>query len=243
VAAIPFASFKKKQLTLEVRYGEAYLLWDNAGAVSNRLRKLFKDFKNAGAAPNRVAFNADQRYVLNVELNRAAIIDHIPDRNPDKTFDLFSDFADLVTATLEVHVFDRIGTRFLYSLECKSAEEARTAAKSFGLVATPTRELFNIKPTSMNPGFKVEADDGELGYVLQLYTGEIKFEFNPAPDVVALDVRVEDKTTHQLIIDLDFMTKKPMKVESFDVKTWLMGWQRAVNRDTDDMLNIAINPK
>jgi hypothetical protein len=87
------------------------------------------------------------------------------------------------------------------------------------------------------------ADDGELGYVLQLYTGEIKFEFNPAPDVVALDVKVEDKTTHQLIIDLDFMTKKPIKVESFDVNHWLIGWQRAVNRDTDDMLNLAINLK
>jgi hypothetical protein len=63
--------------------------------------------------------------------------------------------------------------------------------------------------------------------------------FIPPPDASVAGLEKVEKQMFHLILDLDFYSKKPMASESFDAKSWLMGWNRAITRDADASLDLA----
>lgn len=63
---------------MELRYSNAFILWDRAGAMWTELKSGFRDFDAQNVGPNQVVFHGDGRYSLNVSLDRAAITDHKP---------------------------------------------------------------------------------------------------------------------------------------------------------------------
>ena len=107
---LPFASFEKVQLTFELRYEPAYLIWDNAGHVWTAIAKLFKQFKSNRVTPNEVIFHADERFAIKVSLERAYIIDYLPERSFEKTVELFAKIQSIVTDELQINVITRVGT-------------------------------------------------------------------------------------------------------------------------------------
>jgi hypothetical protein len=60
VPTYPFSSFRRAQVTMEMRYDEAFLLWDRSGALWRDVERQFKAFKNSAATPNQSTFVADK---------------------------------------------------------------------------------------------------------------------------------------------------------------------------------------
>jgi hypothetical protein len=129
--------------------------------------------------------------------------------------------------------------RHLYTLDCKSAEEARAKAQLAAPNVLPKKHLFGLPPESVSPTYKIEASDGELAYTAQLYVREQKMDFAPPPDATALGMETIQKEVFQLVLDFDFFTKKPVARESFDPMAWLTGWHKAINKDADEFLELA----
>lgn len=221
-----------------MRYDEAFLLWDRSGELWSSARTLFSRLKMNQAVPNQTTFIADDRYVLNVMINRTGVTDYRPSGSSEKIAETIATFADLVAKTLELSVLTRVGTRYQYSMKCKTIEEARAkAAEAIPAFATGPR-LFNIEPTSCGPSMKIEGDDGELAFVAQLYAQEKKYEFNPPPDVSeASGLERTEQSTFELVLDFDFSTKKPIPVSAFNAHSWLVGASKSISRDADLFLN------
>lgn len=204
------------------------------------LAREFKVFKIAGSVnPNNVTFNANNKYTLNVSLDKAHITDFDPSADTSKIFD---NFFKVVTKTLGITVLTRIGTRFQFFLPFPTIEEARAFARSLSFATMPRSKLFNVEPVNVTSVYKVDVDDGEVGYTAQLYTLERNFDFSPAPEVATMEIKIPKKSVAELVLDLDFLTKKPMPVESFRAVDWLSGWQRAVNRDCQELLDLVSRP-
>ena len=237
--AYRFSSFHQHQLISELRYHEAFAIWDRAGALWQELGSRFKVFKSSSVAPNNVTFFGDDRYTLSVGIERASIVDNKPEGSNERSLELFSFFAHTVIGILSINVFERVGTRFIYSIDFKTLREAQKKAEESVPYRVPKKKLFNISPESLSPSFKIEGDDGELAYVAQIYAREHKLDFRPPPDVAALGLSKMEKSLFQLVLDLDFSTKKPMPTESFDALTWLTGWNKIVRRDADAFLELA----
>lgn len=234
------SSFRKNQLVFEMRYSEAYLIWDRAGGLWKALGARFKTFKTSGVAPSNVTFNADRRYTLTVAIDRAAIVDHSPEGSVEPIFDLFSFFAQTVIRHLAVRVLDRVGIRSIYTIDFKSREDVYKRAQEAISNSALNKTYFNIEPTFVAPVYKVDVDDGDVGYTAQLYSREYKLEFQPPPDAATLGVLDISKTINQLALDVDFATKKPVPIEGLDVMAWLIGWNKALVRDADAFLeNVA----
>jgi hypothetical protein len=143
-----------------------------------------------------------------------------------------------VIETLDIKVLERVGARYVYSLSCKSLEEARLKAAEAIPALSASPKLFNISATSYGPSIKLEADDGELGFVAQLFTQEKKFEFNPPPDLSEITgLEKSEQKTYELVLDFDLATKKPIRVEAFDARAWLLGWNKILSKDADAFLN------
>lgn len=236
--APPFSSFRRKQIAYELRYDNAYLLWDRTGWIWTHLKSHVGNLTTNTVSPNRTVFFADGRYSLSVSLDRASIIDERPEASADSTFELITAFSEIVLSGLEVAILTRAGTRFQYSIECRNLNEAKNIVNSMHMTVNPNKKLFNIEPASIAPAYKVEVNDGALGYIFQAYAQELVLQLEPLPDIISLIGAAEKKVTSQFVIDIDFMTKNPLPVESFDAKTWLSGWQKAINRDMDAMLNL-----
>jgi hypothetical protein len=238
LAAFPFSAFRRNQLVFELRYAPAYAFWDRAGLLSTEIGQLFKTFQNTSAQPGQVTFTADDRYALAASLDRASITDHQPQTNLESTFEIFAAFSDIVATRLSIQIFTRIGARYFYTIECKSLKEARDKAKLAVITTMPSR-LFGIDLISAAPMFRLEADDGELAFNAQIYARENRVDFIPPPDASALGIEKVEKLTFQLVLDVDFFTKKPVARESFEAKSWLMGWSKSITRGADEFLNLA----
>ena len=117
----PLSSFQRTQVTLELRFEEAFVLWDTTGALWETVRRQFRTLKHAQVSPNQTAFNGDNRFGLTVSLDRAVITDHRPSGGAASTFDVMSKFTETVLDVLQVKLLKRVGTRFIYSLPCKDA--------------------------------------------------------------------------------------------------------------------------
>jgi hypothetical protein len=104
--------------------------------------------------------------------------------------------------------------------------------------ATSAPELFRVKPENHLPSLKLEVDDGEIGYLAQVYVVEKKIDMTSPPDAIALGAESIQRSQVSIMLDVDFSTKAPIPVESFDIHVWLSGWQRALNKDADRLLNV-----
>jgi hypothetical protein len=182
-------------------------------------------------------FIADDRYVLSAGLGRSSLVDHKPAGGAEKLVEKVAVFANKVLEVLEITVLDRVGFRYLFSLPCDSLEEAREKSRTSVAVLPSQTRLFGVEPRSFGATVKLEADDGDFGYLAQLYPQEKSFDFNPPPDVAESGLERRAQKLSQLVLDLDFSTKKPLRVDAFDCEAWLLSWTKAVNRDADAFLD------
>jgi hypothetical protein len=240
--AVPevFSSFHKKQVSFEIRYSNALRIWDSSGALWSAIEQNFKSLKLQSAEPNRVVFSGDERFAMMASIDRALITDHDPGMSWDRSFEAIGDFYDAVVDVLGVTDLTRVGTRFQYSQRLKSLEEAHKRARNFGWSAVPKRTLFKIEPSRTAVTYKLEVDDGELGYTAQVYPQENKLELNTTPEMAQFNLGpLPTGELFELVLDIDFMTKKPISIESFSLNEWLSGWRRAINQDADNFLKLG----
>jgi hypothetical protein len=237
VPPFPLSSFQRLQVTLELRFDEAFILWDRTGALWETVRRQFKVLKHTQVTPSQTGFNGDGRFAMTVALDRAVITDHKPSGGATATFDVMSTFTETVLRVLQVTMLKRVGTRFIYSHRCKDAEDARAKLAKALPLSFGGAEFFNIKPERVAPLVKVDVGDGELGYTVQLNANERKYEFAPPPEVSALNLELQGETFHELVLDFDFFTARPMPTESLDIRLWLSGWNKALGRDADNILD------
>lgn len=237
VPPFPLSSFQRLSVTLELRFDEAFVLWDTTGDLWQTVRRQFKTLKSAQVTPNQTSFHADNRFTLVVALDRTVITDHKPSGGAAGTFDAMTKFVDVVTRQLQVRVLNRVGTRFIYSIRCKDLDEARAKlAKALPLNLGGTT-FFNIKPEYVSPLLKFDVNDGELGYSVQVNANERKYNFDPPPEVVALNLEARNEAIAELMLDIDLFTVKPIPTESFDIQVWLSGCNKSVSRDADKLLD------
>jgi hypothetical protein len=237
VAAFSFSSFRRTQAIFEVRFEAAYALWDRSGEVWELIGHNFKKIKHQSVSPNQTVFIGDDRFSMAVELERASITDHWPQGPIERTIDVQAMFVGTVIKVLEIKALTKVANRYLYSLDCKSLEDAQQKAQAAVDFGKPKKKLFSMEPAYVAPNFKLAGDDGDLAYFAQIYHREQKIEFSPPPEYAILGIEKTEKVSYELTLDIDFFTKKQIPVESFHAKSWLQGWHKTIVKDADAFLN------
>lgn len=236
----PFSSFHRSQAILELQFADRALpLWDRAGELWAAITKHFKETDLRSASPNQTTFVGDGRYTMEVTLEKASITDYHPQGSAETTFDVFKVFADHALAMLAVKSLKRVGNRYLFTLQCKSREDATAKLKRALPNFLPTKPLFSFEPTEIIPSLTLEGDDGEVGCNFKLYHREARIDFTPPPDASALGIEKIDKKSFDLVLDLDMFTRQAIPVESWEPKSWLQGTYRTMTRDADALLDWA----
>ena len=80
---LDLAQFDIEKVSFEVRYENAYLLWDRAGLIWSQARTKWPAIIMKHAEPNDTTFSLDNRYELVVRLDSAFVVAHRPASNLD----------------------------------------------------------------------------------------------------------------------------------------------------------------
>ena len=134
--------FTLKRITFEIRYREAYLLWDRCGYFWKEVCKLWPDIQAKAGEPNLQSFSIKDQYQFQVELKKAFVIGF--DKRVSEASITQQQFIGLHQKTFQVSTYDRIGCRLIFEKRCESSAESSNLLISSGLLNPPTGKHFNI---------------------------------------------------------------------------------------------------
>lgn len=231
--ATEFSDFQLEQLSFEVRYNEAFELWDHAGALWADVRSVFGSISSEKVAPNSQTFYAAGRYSFHVDMTTAWVIDHQASAKDGKS----ADFISLVLAVLDVQSLVRVGVRTTHLMPVKTMEAGNEAVRALTLMRDPASKLFDVEPNDINPLYQSEVSDGEFGYTLRIGTRGQNVDFSPPP--TALGLKPQTINQFHVFLDLDMFTMKAVPIEVFEPKSWLERRIKVANADLPKALELG----
>ena len=232
---LTFSDFSPSSFAFEVRYPEAYLLWDRAGQVAEDLRTGHEITRRLAAEPGRIAFDTETTREVSWHLDRPVVIDHQPQLSKvDAFYSLAADCLEMTLRHLGVSELKRVGFRPIFAKKFASKEEAAATLLSLGLVNVPKGKNLNIDPLQRYPEYAMRCEDEKLGYMIRISLQEVNYELEFAPQWKggAVEPRHEDHLT----LDVDYYSRAVIPVGSFRVEEWLAQVLHAVRRDADSYL-------
>ena len=205
------SDFQTNRFTFELRFQDSFLIWDRSGALTTSLRREFPTLEVIEGTPAKISLVVRPNIELVLEINKAFIIVHKPKRTAEDLSLYSIALTKIVTETLEISRFKRIGTRLLYQKSYPSIHEATEKLTSFGVIALPEKKFFNQHGSPKQGAINFVWEGETTGARVRLATDTENFEFIPAPPH-ADRVDAISKTEHFLYADIDiFSTKEVLK--------------------------------
>ncbi|MBI5633363.1 MAG: hypothetical protein HZA15_07800 [Nitrospirae bacterium] len=210
-----FSDLLLEQLTLELRFENAFLYIDKCGSI---LRDIFAKYPSATA--ESVAVNETKIVLPDTQISLAFSPARIVlnQQYPSGISDIgeFGDFAiDRICKTLEISAYTRVGNRFIYILKIDDEKESLELMKNTGFFNIPQEKVSQMGDTlkSANIKFQITRDD-EVGYGISL--GHVNRTLNLLQLPKPIKYDASKFILSGLAVDVDFYTMKP--VDSGNVK-------------------------
>jgi hypothetical protein len=231
-----FSNFKLKQATMEVRFNNAYLLWDHSGLISSDLKSKWADIKLLKAKPNLINFRFEDRYELSVELGKA----HLTDLTPTSSLKEFMENADtfmaLVADNLVITEFTRLGFRLIYRKKFNDKVEAASSLISTELIKVPNGRHFNIDGKVLMPHYSLVWEGKATAIRVILMAKEQKLDLEVPPGLEGISP-IHSKWG-EIVYDIDYYTLKNTSRGQLNIKEWINQAYHLIKRDSKVFLEI-----
>jgi hypothetical protein len=225
--------FKIRQLIFEIRYENAYQLWDCAGVTTQELIEIWPGSTLNDGQPNQQSIKSDKTS-LTTGINTSQIVINYP-----KTI---IEYSNQIEETLKVWVkhlkitnFTRVGTRVIYSKNFSDTKLADKAIVDMGLIKYPNLPFFNFTtlPSVSDLRLYWEEENSQTQILLKSEHQQI--------EVSGFDEQEERQinSKHYAILDIDRATKGTIELSKFKAHEWLDGVKHIISRDIDKFLNTS----
>jgi hypothetical protein len=231
----PSTLMRRRQLSFEIRYSNAYRLWDNAGQIATELGDVYSNLNSDSANPNLTSFTAESRYSISVGLDKSFVIDHKAAPLNEEYLNRFDGFYNIIVNNLRLGPISRVGCRIVWHIVFPDRQAARQYVSQLNIVAAPKDRLFDISPQNQSPTFAVEIDDGEVGFRAQIQAQTRKFDLSMGPEFHELYEGSRTKLEESVVFDVDFFTVSPVMADSLRPSLWITRWDRIFRRDIDSI--------
>jgi uncharacterized protein (TIGR04255 family) len=224
--------FKPVSVTCELRYKNAYLIYDRTGHVLEELRESFTDITVSTASPPQTAFMAEEG-TFSLEVGACRFTTSQLDKKGEKFAKHCKAFFDAVSSNLHIGVFTRVGLRYIARREFKTVDESRQALASMRLANLNPTKRFNSSESPTEVLFRWE--DEQIGAFVRLKaeTTEIKFGVSPELQEYAPNI---DRKIIGITLDVDYYTLAPVEREQWNSEEWLPEKLRIIKREADGIL-------
>lgn len=221
--------FKLTLAVCEVRYEEAFLLYDHTGRIAESLRKHFTDFKVLAAAPQQSSFQSKEGSFV-VELKASRFSTKMAGGKLDSFARHSKLFFDCVTSSLETKVFTRIGLRVIFRKDFKNLADAQSELDGLSLTKLESTERFGVSGPPIEVIFRWQDEQVGTMFRMKVETTKVDVELPPEIEPETPDLH---KSFHGLHLDLDYYTVAPVDISQWDASSWIPLSIRTLRRDTN----------
>ncbi len=230
MSSLSLTEFKITSAICEVRYSDAYKIWDNAGKIWSSCEKKWTTLKPKKAEPNITTFLVNENVELSAQINKAYVSKFFPSSSLKDFIEDTSNFFGILLPILEVNEITRIGFRLTFSKNFKDQESANSYLAGIKELNFNNREkVFGIEPKIITPSYAVRFDGDTLGVLAKINLVKKELDIDIPPDIS--DMKSISKEYHQLVIDYDYYTLKPAKIGQINISEWIELAFRSVKRD------------
>jgi hypothetical protein len=224
------SNFDLHSASFEVRYDQAYSLWDRAGGLWQAVRKSAPTIKLGESNPTKITGTIDRRFQLSVELEKVLVIVFPP---PSILEDYTALCRNVLTAAvdiLDIKLFSRIGLRIIYQRKFGSSEEAAGALLGTGIMKVPEGKHFGIEGPPKLPHYAIRLDGDNLGIQVNFRTQDRKIKIDAPMGETAFES--VEKDIFELVYDIDYFTIGTVDVGQFRASDWIPNAIRLIRRDS-----------
>lgn len=228
------ASFRIRQVTFEIRYDSAYLLWDVAGSIAREVSGIWPGLGVEEAKPNQqILVGPGVR--IQSGFDRAYVIVSAP-KSVTQHYEQISETYKLWTTLLDIRVLNRVGTRTIFVREYDSEDAANRAVFELGLVRVPEGPVFNHRSAPTSAGITLRwRDDSNATTFLSMHADKQTLNVEAHGEFADQSKAIEKNF---LTIDVDRATREPIDLAKFNVQQWLEGVQHIQSRDIPKFLEL-----
>lgn len=231
---LDIGSFRFDSVVLEIRYENAYQLWDNAGRMWHDFAQLYPEIILDETEPNQQKFSGEEGLDFQAMINRAHIAQHRPPTNLKKFTGVSRDFCENVIRNLDLLAFSRIGLRVKYFKAFKSLEETTSGLLSAGLIKPPNKKTFNVDAPIKEAGVNFRTEDDEIGVHVSMKTENRKTEFRAPHNTPEFESKVFEESG--IVYDVDYYTCSPTLVAQFKPVDWIEQSHQLIRRESSSYL-------
>lgn len=200
-----------EQMIFEVRFEHAFLYWDNSGKIFNEILKGWPTATVETVSTQEAKIiikNKDEDLTLTFSPHQINFTQSFP--GGIKAMGEFADYAlPIISKQLDVHLFTRIGNRFIYVNKVDDVQASIALLKKTGFFSIPEDKFKNIGTSLKNPVVKFTAvRDDDIGYTFNMAHVSRKLEIK-VPKPIKYDASAF--ITDGLLVDIDFHTLKPVE--------------------------------
>ncbi|MDX8464210.1 hypothetical protein RFM26_00690 [Mesorhizobium sp. VK23B] len=229
------SSFELNNYAFEIRYPNAYRIWDEAGRIAIQLQEGVKNLELTKGEPSLLAFVLNNSTTVEVRIDRLNVTEHYPKSDFSKdTRDLQYVF-DVVADNIRITDITRLGTKVEYRKDFKSKSELSHFFENFKVVSAVAGKNFNVASELVFPTIHLQAEDKELGYHFRITPKNERVQLSVGPGVT--DIQAVDKEKIYVSLEVDLYTVKETDRSSLRVSDWIDTVARVVRRDVDKILS------
>lgn len=230
-------SFKLSSAIFQIQYADAFLIWDHAGKINQRLSKVWTDVKLAESQPEQQTLTGKG---VNVQTGFTKSTVTLTGENPLSLpkVQQISDTFDIWREALELDELNRVSTRVTYTKDFDSLKDANAQLFSLNLVRWPDTKVFDQPLESERNGLEVQYrfEDDNSYSLLRLKAEQLKYKVEL--DSTLFDEPEIKKIISRMIIDYDRGLLSSINAEKFRAAEWLKGFQHILRRDIEKIIKV-----
>lgn len=240
--ALSLENFELQRGILDFRYDLAYPMWDHSGALGASISEFPMPVSLEDADPAKLSFSLGEDMTLEVELQKTVINSYQPDASLDTLGDVGDLVVPLLSSTLGIDLYERVGARVHYFQPFNSAEEAVDQFVDANLISIPEPEgpHFEAKGGIQEASYKQRFEGDRRGATVRMQTVSRRVEASLPPHFQWSDLDrhlVSEK--HGILFDIDIYTVAPVEDEQLDLAEWTDDALRIIRRDSAPFLGQA----
>jgi len=240
--ALSLENFELQQGVLDLRYDFAYPMWDNAGALGQRVSDFPMPVSVQDADPSKLSFSLGEDMSLEVELKKTVISDHRPDASFNSLGEAGDRVAPLLSSVLEIDLYERVGTRVHYFHPFDTVEEAVERFVEADLIHVPDPDgpHFGAEGGLREASYKQRFEGDGRGATVRMQTVSRRVEASLPPHFQWSDLDrhlVSEK--HGILFDIDIYTVAPVEHDQLSFAEWTDDVLRIIRRDCAPFLGHA----
>lgn len=218
----------------EVRYDNAYYLFDRTGVICEAARRKYPDLSMLEATPAKTAFQVgDITFVM--ELNQSRLVSAKPQKDLEEFSAASAWYFKLLADQLEITKFNRIAIRLIHRKIFKSMDEAAQAVLDSKLLNVQSGPVFGIQANFKQAEFMVRVDSEKFAAAIWVKSETQNVSFDPPPDARDF-IKPVKRENHAFVYDVDYYSVVPVEVGQIAFDQWIKQCLHLVRRDSREFL-------